>query len=201
MALFADGSLAVSDAAHNRILLFRRPTGGDFTTGQAAAVVLGQSDFTTINTSTGLTGLSSPRHLSVDTSDRLYVADAGNNRVMVFPRAMFSANGVAAAFGITGFNNPQSIAVSPVTGEIWVTNSGANQIVRFPEYQQLVLNPSTVNSVLGSAGPMTVALDPFDNIIVAEASNRLTFYYAKLTYQHAASYNQQPLSPGQLAYL
>ena len=51
LALFADGSLAVSDAAHNRILLFRRPTGGDFTTGQAAAVVLGQSDFTTINTS------------------------------------------------------------------------------------------------------------------------------------------------------
>jgi hypothetical protein len=36
---------------------------------------------------------------------------------------------------------------------------------------------------------------------VAEALNRVAFYYARLTWQHAASYNQRPLAPGQLALL
>ena len=37
LALFSDGSLAVSDSVHNRVLVFRRTATTDFTNGQAAA--------------------------------------------------------------------------------------------------------------------------------------------------------------------
>src|SRR5262249_23651047 len=33
LALLSDGSLAVSDIAHNRVAVFRRPAGGDFANG------------------------------------------------------------------------------------------------------------------------------------------------------------------------
>jgi uncharacterized protein (TIGR03437 family) len=49
--------------------------------------------------------------------------------------------------------------------------------------------------------PLAITLDAFDNLIVAEGANRVTFYYAKLTFQNSASYNQQPLAPGMLAIL
>jgi len=70
-----------------------------------------------------------------------------------------------------------------------------------PEFTQLQLNPNPTVPQIGSFQPIALALDPFDNLIVAEGINRVSFYYAKLTWQHAASYNQRPLAPGQLALL
>ena len=37
--------------------------------------------------------------------------------------------------------------------------------------------------------------------LVIEATNRVSFYFAKLTFQNAANYNQRPLAPGMLAFL
>lgn len=201
LAFLSDGSLAVSDAIHNRVLLFRKPGNGDFTNGQAASTVFGQSDFTSTGASNGPGGLNSPRHIAADTSDRLYVADSQNSRFVVFTRANNSPNGAPAALGITGFNSPQGITVSAATGEIWVADTLNNRIIRFPEFQTLIFDPSRVTSLIASAGPIALGLDPFDNVVVAEATNRVTFYFAKLTFQHAASYSQQPMAPGMLAYL
>ena len=71
----------VSDAGHSRVLFFRRPTGGDFTTGMAAEKVIGQPDFFTVAAGAAANRMSSPRHIALDTDDRLYVADAGNSRI------------------------------------------------------------------------------------------------------------------------
>src|SRR5207244_143369 len=44
IAFLSNGNLAVSDSAHNRVLIFKKQ-GGDFVNGQSASTVLGQQDF------------------------------------------------------------------------------------------------------------------------------------------------------------
>lgn len=200
LALFDDGSIAASDLAHNRVLIFKKPS-GDFTNGQAAAIVLGQATFSTTASGSGASSMNSPRNIASDSSDRLYVADSGNNRVIVFTRAISASSGTGSAFQLTGLNAPQAVTVSSLTGEIWVTNTNSNQFLRYPEFQTLQLNGATATATLSALGPIAITLDAFDNVIVLEATNRMTFYYPSLSYRHLGNYNQVPMAPGMLAAL
>jgi uncharacterized protein (TIGR03437 family) len=200
LTIFDDGSVGASDVAHNRVLIFRKPS-GDFANGQAAAIVLGQSGFSTTGSGTGNGSFNAPRNIATDSSDRLYVADAANNRLLVFTRAISASNGASSAYQLPGLSGPQGVTVSTLTGEIWVANSGANQILRYPEFQTLQLNGPTPTASLLAGGPLQIALDAFDDVVALENSNRMTFYFPSLTYQHAANFNQQPMAPGMLAYL
>jgi len=171
----------------------------------------GAAGLFSIGAGSGQNQLSSPTHMATDSSDRLYVCDPGNNqfpnsRVVVFRQQSFTLpNGATAAAVLSGLNQPQGIYVSPLTGEIWITNTGGNQIGRFPLYETLfqspVANLSQATAVIAAPAPLAITLDAFDNLIVAEGGNRVTFYYAKLTFQSPASYNSQPLAPGMLAIL
>ena len=201
LCIFDDGSIAASDVAHNRVLIFKKPSSGDFTSGQAASIVLGQSGFTTTAAGNGNASFSAPRNIASDSADRLYVADAANNSMVVFTRAISASNGTSSAYQLPGLNNPQGVTVSTITGEIWVANTTANQILRYPEFQTLQLNGPTPTATLSSVGPLNITLDAFDDIVALEATNRMTFYFPSLTYQHAANFNQQPMAPGMLAYL
>jgi len=196
--LFTDGSLAVSDANHNRVLLFTKS--GDFTSGQAASVVLGQSNFNSTTAGNGLGSLNSPRHIATDSSDRLYVTDSSNNRMLVFTRGSQS-NGAGASLELPNLNSPQGVFISTLTGEIWIANSGASQILRFPEFQTLQLNGPTTTATLVAFSPLGITLDAFDNVVALDSANRLTFYFPSLAYRHLGNYNQQPMAPGMLAAL
>ena len=206
-------SLAVSDVAHNRVLIFKATAGNDFVSGQAASIVLGQQNFTSISpaqSSNGspasTAGMYVPTHIAVDTSDRLYICDTNNSRLLVFTSTTNLSNGANAALAIYGFNNPQGVTVNQATGEIWVANTGASQIWRLPEYDTFILtgnpnNPAATETLYASPNPLALTLDTNGNVIVLEAANRISFYYAALTFQNAASYNQQPIAPGQLTLL
>jgi uncharacterized protein (TIGR03437 family) len=192
LAIFSDngpagsGSLAVSDATANRILVFTRPTGGDFTNGQAAAFVVGQSSFTQSGAGNGSSQLNSPRGLAVDSGDRLFVCDSSNDRLVVFSKPTLS--GPSATLEVNGLSQPQGVIVSFITGRSWVTgfNTGVYQL---PEFDTLNLNPilQAATQEISSYGPVAVTLDPFDNLIVADAANRITFYFGQLFYQNTAS--------------
>ena len=207
LALFADGSLGVSDSFHNRVLIFKRPQGGDFSNGQAAAIVLGQPDFTTILPAQSISGvvspsgMNSPRHIAVDNGDRLYVCDGNDNRLMVYTNTTHLPNGAASVFQVPNLSEPQGVIVSQNTGEVWVAATNNNTVYRLPAYETLILNPQQVTATLPSTVPLAMTLDVNDNVIVAEASNRVTFYYAQLTYRNAASSNQAGLAPGMLTYI
>jgi len=201
VALLSDGTIVASDLAHNRVLLFRKPASGDFSNGQAAGTVLGQNNFFSITAGNGNQQLAAPRNITSDTSDRLYVMDTGNNRMLVFTNATGNGNGAPSAYQLNNLNNPTGVAVSTLTGEIWVVLGSGNQLLRYPEFQTLQLNGPTPTATLSSAIPSEVALDPFDNPVVLEGTNRMTFYFGQSTFQHAANYNQQPMAPGMLAYL
>ncbi|MGD1097467.1 MAG: hypothetical protein ABSB35_36455, partial [Bryobacteraceae bacterium] len=211
LALNSDSTntaLYVADGAYNRVLVFIHPAGQDFTNGQVASIVLGQPNFTSTaaTTASGSTpastaGLNVPQHIATDTSDRLYVADSGNNRVLVFTNAKFSANGAAAVFAITNLSSPQGVTVDPNTGDIFVANSNAYLVNRYPEFEQAQLNLTITGQISFQTHPIAVTLDAAGNPIVAEAANRITFYFPALAYQNSANYNSQPLAPGMLALL
>jgi uncharacterized protein (TIGR03437 family) len=96
VAVDGSGNLYVATAADNRILGF--PAGGP--NGSLAKSVLGQPDFVTTTVNTGAFPLASPNTLSApqdvkaDQNGNVFVADAGNNRVLEFPAASKSANKV-----------------------------------------------------------------------------------------------------------
>jgi uncharacterized protein (TIGR03437 family) len=182
------GGLAVSDLAHNRILIFNKAAGGDFTSGQAASIVLGQQDFTHASASGSTAGLNGPRHIASDTSDFLYVTDTYNGRLLVFANASKSVNGASAALQVPGLNSPEGVAVSTITGDIWVANTNQSQLLQFPAFQTLLATnqpTATLNNVIA---PLALALDSFDNLVVADEINRVTFFFPAMFYRNTANF-------------
>ena len=205
VAFFSDGSLVVSDAGLNRLMVFRKGASG-FTNGQAATSVLGQADPNSGNPSNSAAGLNNPRQIAVDTSDRLYVADYGNGRLMVWTNARVAPTGITSSAQFNGLAGTQGVVVSPISGEIWISTTNANQTIRLPEFNQLILNATpdhytSTGFIQGATAAAAVTLDSSDNPIVAEAANRLTFYFPQMVYKHAASYNTQPIAPGMIVQL
>ncbi len=206
LAMFSNGSLAVSDALLNRVLVFTKPSGGDFENSQAASSVLGQQNFTSSTASITNAGLNSPRHLATDSSDRLYVADTGNSRLAIWDGTQTGNTGSDFALQLQGFNQPQGVRVSSITGEVWLADSNNLKLYRLPEYDSLILetSPTTypiTSEIQTQTAPVAVELDDNDNVIIAETANRVTFYYAALAYQNSANFNLNPLAPGMLAVL
>jgi uncharacterized protein (TIGR03437 family) len=198
VGLTTDGHLLVSDAVQNRVLFFRKPTGGDFTNGQQAEKVIGQSDFNTGTRSQGVNRFSTPRQIAVDTDDRLYVADSGNNRIVIYDRVVAAPNDPQFATTIPSLNTPQGIYVSPLTGEIWVADTRGNRALRFPRFDRLALNPASEYSISAST-PLAVTQDGFGNLYIAESINRVSIFYNGLATTNAANGNDLRIAPGMIA--
>ena len=197
LAFYPGGHLAVSDLVLNRVLVFQSP----LSTGETASTVVGQQSFGPPGPpKSGLTDLISPRYVATDTSGRLYVADSGNNRVVVFrDTSNIPQMGPAAPFNFPIFSQPQGIAVSQISGEMWVTSQVNNTVYHLPEVTNFQ-NTSTIFQQIGSFGPMAIALDSSENPIVMETINRTVFYFAKLLVRNAFTFTStRPLTPGMWA--
>ena len=209
LAFSVEGHLLASDLNHNRVLLFRRAGTGDFSNGQAASVVFGQRDFLTATGGTDETRFNAPMHIATDTDDRLYVCDAGNRRVAIFDRVLSATNNASPAIVLTTFTsdssgrqdrlgNVQGINVSPRTGEVWVTDALNNRVVRYPAFDRLISIPAS-NYLIQSYLPQAVSIDAFDNLLIAEGSNRVAFHYPGLASISAAHFLRRRISPGMVA--
>jgi uncharacterized protein (TIGR03437 family) len=211
------GHLLVSDSALNRVLLFKKPAGGDFTSGARADSVIGEPDYFTVTAGNAVNQFNSPRGIAVDSSDRLYVADYGNNRVAVFNGLDVTTGGVNPSARFTAsIGSPLGVAVNSY-GETWVTAPGNGAMLRFPIYETWVASTSQNNPTGQTTGqplyasrsidpnypafPVAIALDGHDNPIVAESVNRVAMYFIEATYQNIFSYATNGLTPGMLAYL
>lgn len=93
----ADGALYVADTGNRRVLKWNRIPESN---GTPADLVLGQDDFETRDENggrvPGAAGMRWPHGVAID-GDRLFVADAGNNRIMVWDAPPCS-NGAHCAF-------------------------------------------------------------------------------------------------------
>jgi uncharacterized protein (TIGR03437 family) len=202
LAMSLSGLLIVSDQIQNRVMVFQ-PVNGVFTNGQPAAWLLGQANFYSAVAGSGATSMNSPHHVAFDSNDRPYVVDTGNNRVLIYDsldNPLFPAFSAAAAFALGGFSTPEGIYVNPVTGEIWVADTGNGVFKRFPAFVTLVTSPSTIGQIPAPSYVMAVAQDQFGALVGADATNRIALYYPGLTAQNLGNaLAARPLAPGVIA--
>ena len=164
--------LYVADTVNNRVLAWKNATA--FTSGAPAAdLVIGQRDqYSTLLEGPGTqltTGLSRPTAVAVDKNGNLYVADAGNNRIVRYPQPFTNAAGggllpidlvigqkgpgtgsspnegtgtpSAKTISLGGNTIFQSSLVFDAQGNLYVADAGNNRVLRFPVGQ---LAPNTV---------------------------------------------------------
>ncbi len=186
LAIDGNNGLLVSDVVHSRVLLFGFGPNGTFDpsvdSGKGAVKVLGQPDFTTIGSGNGPTQMSLPRHVASDTDGRPYVVDTGNNRVLIWDSINSVQNGGPSAYQLTGFNQPRGIFVNSLTGDIWVTDTNNASVKKFPKYDTLIRTTPAQSTGSVQAGGATIAItqDQYGDLIVADNSNRVSFYFPGL---------------------
>jgi uncharacterized protein (TIGR03437 family) len=198
-ACAAPNGLVVSDEGDNRVL-YIPTTNGTFTAGAgngtAATVVFGQSSFNTTGTGNALTAMNGPHHVSCDTNGYVYVADTGNNRVLIFPdphAAGTAPTGEQAAASIPQLSAPESVYVSPVTGEIWVANTGAGDALRFQNYQDVLFGQGSISGIIDESGnfgfaPLAVTQDQYGDLFLADTAHRVALYFPGVNLCNGASF-------------
>lgn len=148
------GNLWVVDSGNNRVLRF--PPGS-----KTANLVLGQSSFTTRGSGSELNQLRSPAAVRVNPQGKVYVADHGNNRVLVYDVPVTGASG--RLFG-SGFLAPSSIdldfdPVKTTQSGVWITNKHHSTLELWNETTNTMVtylgwrdNGNIINDGSGSVG-------------------------------------------------
>jgi sugar lactone lactonase YvrE len=157
------GKVWVADSGNNRVL--RYASFASLNTGAAAEMVLGQATFADNSSNQGGAPASNtfanPTVVFVDSQGRLWVADAGNNRVLKFNNsAALSSNApanvvfgqpdfVTATTGLssTKLNNPIRMWMDQ-NDRLWVADSSNHRVLRFNN-APVLSNGSFANGVLG----------------------------------------------------
>lgn len=141
-----NGALWVCDGGDSRILKFDNAysVSSNFPN---ASVVLGQTDFTTNASGDAANQLNLPNDIYIDASGNMWVADAGNNRVLKYSNVNSKATNANAdlvlgqsGFGASGsgtslsnMNYPTDVYVAGTGSStiVWVADAGQNRILRF----------------------------------------------------------------------
>lgn len=184
--VYNHAKIIVSDSANHRVLIWNTVTP---TNGQAADIVLGQSGFTSGSANRGGTvaanTLSSPEGI-VTYGNKLLVADAGNNRVLVWNNITTLTNGQAAdvVIGQAGFTSNITPSANASTAStlsspraLGVTIGGKLLIASRSEHRVLVYNSISASN----AAPADLVLGQvnFTNNQYAGTTNDSTFGYVR----------------------
>jgi uncharacterized protein (TIGR03437 family) len=136
--------------------------------------------------------LRNPRGLSFGPDGHLFVADAGNNRVLEFPsvnspamrvygQPNFTSSVASALVSAQTLTSPQGVAVDSAYN-LYVADTGANRVLIFPNTQSAPPSGMAAGMVIGQASfnsgsnvgsglrsPIDISLDSSANIYVADS--------------------------------
>jgi uncharacterized protein (TIGR03437 family) len=142
-----------------------------------------------------------PRQVTVDAAERLYVADSGNNRVLIFNPVSQPGGDVPAALVISGLRGARGVLVHGGTGDIWVADTNNARVLRYPPFERLVGGPSPSPSAsTPAANPLALALDAAGVLFVADTTSRVAIHFPFLASVNAANYfANRALAPGVIA--
>jgi len=165
-------NLYVVDTAANRALIFPNTQNAP-PAGMAATFVIGPSGFDTIGGS-----LKSPTAVAVDSNGNIYLADKGNNRVLIFQSLIFLPVAGTGASGVIGQQNTTGNAAN------WDSPDGL----------------ATADSLYGPAG---LYVDRQDTLYVGDAGNSRVLQFLKpASVENAASLQTSvPVAQGSIAAL
>ena len=110
-AFDASGNLWIADFSNNRVLEFTPP----FVTNMSASLVLGQVDFIHGGANTTSATLTSPSHVSFDSSGNAFVVDENNNRTLMFTPPFITGMNASLVLGQSDFTSATSATTA--TGE------------------------------------------------------------------------------------
>ena len=132
----------------------------------SSAAAFGQVSFAGSQIQIGGTGFAAPSGMAVDGVGNVYVADRGNNRlVMMVP----SETGYGAMSTVlSGLSGPSGVAVD-WNGNVYVTDTGNGRIVMLPVTKEGFGAAVTIGT--GLSGPMGLAVDSAGNVYVADTGN------------------------------
>ncbi len=195
-------TLFVAQGTGNRVTTYDVTS---ITDGENAVKVLGQATFTATTAATTQAGMSAPRGITYDaTNKRLYVTETTNNRVLIFDVAAITDGENAifvqgqsafttatAAVSTEGFSAPTGVVIDPVNNLLYVSQTTANR-VSIIDLTQGVGNGEAATSVLGQADyvtataattqagmnvPVGLALSGSNTLFVSQTTgNRVTVY-------------------------
>ena len=203
--------LYVSDTNNHRVVVWKDAS--RFRTGAPADLVIGQPDLATAlpNVDTrgqatpSRTSLFAPRGIVLDAAGNLYVADAGNNRVLRYPRPVSQSGRItpdavlgqpdfftslSAAVNASSLNQPSGLALGP-DGRVFVSDGGNNRVLEFASnpgtgaaavrvYGQPTFTTGTTPSFASAqtlALPQGLYVDGTYNLYVADSgANRVLVY-------------------------
>ncbi len=207
LAFVPGTGLLVSDEGDNRVLLFPGATGSAFTNGMAATKVWGQSGFTTSTSGTTAVDnrVNGPHGIAVDSAQRLYVVDTGNNRVLIFdnvqkagtdPHSLVSIAGLGGTSSGGALSTPRSIFITPTglpqitADQIWIGDNG--RALRFSGGFNSLFTAGTSgftpDEVIPEDGALGLTTDEFGALYVCDAANRVVIHYIGLVALNGASY-------------
>lgn len=199
IAFDSGGNLWVADALNDRVVEYPRP----LSTGEAATLVIGASNFTTQNDEVSRTGLSTPSGLAFDSSGNLWVADgvrvleyappfsSGGEASLVIGQSSFTDSSTYTTSA--GLNLPYALAFDS-SHNLWVADYGNNRVLEyappFSDHQaativigQTDFTSSETTPVFSptSAGlnhPWGLAFDHSGNLWVADYAEGRVLQYA-----------------------
>jgi sugar lactone lactonase YvrE len=99
IAFDASGNLWVPDSTNNRVLKYVPP----FTTGMAASLVIGQTDFVSSGSNTTASSLDYPTGIAFDRAGNLWIGDTENDRVLEFVPAFATGMSASVVLGQPDF--------------------------------------------------------------------------------------------------
>ncbi len=163
LAVDLAGNLYVADSGNHRVLVFKNADA--LANGSDADVVLGQLVDTDAIPGAGILGMNTPVGVSVSPNRTLFVADQGNDRILLFLNVTSKGDGGAAngVLGKAGLESASSLGIersfvnlqgiwADGNRRLWVTDSTLARVLRFDtdRFQPDALIGSSAGKLLGN---------------------------------------------------
>ncbi len=201
LALDSDGNLYVADTQNARVLRFPAPFISGVSTLENADLVIGQNDFSSIVTDPTRRTLGAPIALALSkdgfdvtqpNTGWLLVADAAQNRVMLFSKPFSSGMIASNVLGTQDFTSgadgtanslstPGGVASDP-NDRVVVADSGNGRILIYPAIAALAQGgtPPSVVMTTGLNQPITIAMAPDGKFWVADNGQNVLLHYTTI---------------------
>jgi sugar lactone lactonase YvrE len=195
------GDLWVTDEGNNRVLEYTQP----FSTGEAASLVLGQSNFTAASPTSGAKGLFEPNGIAFDGAGNLWVADSAHHRVLEYTAPFSTDEAASVAIGQSNLTNvggtstlPNAFAIAfDPSGNLWVSD-GISGVLEFTyplstgEVGTEVIGPKAVlpNTLTANFkldDPQGITFDTGNNLWVADYDHGRVIEYGTVAGNATAS--------------